>query len=71
MRADAAAANNFEDTFAVAELLTTSSKREAKAAERRYIAHFQAQGPRGYNKLPASPGTSAAYWFLKRRRLLK
>ena len=58
-------------TFAVATLRTAANKREATAAERFYIRQLKAQGPAGYNKLPASPGNSAAYWYLKRRGMLR
>ena len=71
MRRDATAGQNFDATFAIATLRTAANKREATAAERFYIKHLKAQGPNGYNKLPASPGTSAAYWYLKRRGMLR
>jgi hypothetical protein len=54
----------------VTVLLTMVNRREAKAAERQCIAHFNAQGPGGYNKLNASLGQSAAFWCLHRHSRL-
>jgi hypothetical protein len=71
MRRDVEAAASFDDAFQVTVLLSTTDKRAAAAAERRYIAEFQAQGPAGYNKFPAAPGASKAFWFLHRRGMLR
>jgi hypothetical protein len=34
-------------------------------------ASMEAQGPNGYNKFPAAPGVSKAFWFLHRRGKLR
>jgi hypothetical protein len=73
MRSDLNAAASFHAAFEVAVFLTTTDKNKTHAAEKRHFADFKAQGDlqAGYNKLPAKPAVSNAFWYLLRRGMLQ
>lgn len=62
MRSDAQGLRHITDAFEVTVLGSAATRALAHELETIWIARLGAQGPNGYNLLPADPAHSRAYW---------
>jgi hypothetical protein len=70
MAADVARYQPFATFFHQDVLASVPDLPAAQRLESCYIHHFGTRAPAGYNTLPANPGRSRQYWFLRRRGII-